>query len=307
MNNLRSAIIIPTYNGGVLWKQVAESLLKFYNGRVVVIDSGSSDHTISYAEECGFEVYQIPNSEFNHGGTRNYGVSLITDSCDIIIFMTQDAIIQDKDSIENLIKLFEENEKLAAAYGKQLPHDNANPVASHARAFNYPNQSYLLTEDDARASDIGIKAVFMSNSFSAYRLSSFLQIGGFAKNTILCEDMLFAANALVAGYMVGYQPLSRVKHSHNYLPIEEFKRYFDIGVFHSDQAWIGKRFGATKSEGSKFLKSELFYLLKCAPHYIPMSCINNFCKVIGYNLGKKYKKLPLFVIKKMSMHKRFWK
>ncbi|MHA0974014.1 glycosyltransferase family 2 protein [Enterobacter ludwigii] len=307
MNNLHSAIVIPTYNGGILWKQVADSIREFYHGRVVVVDSGSTDQTVPYAQECGFEVYQIPNQEFNHGGTRNYGASLVADTSDIVIFMTQDAILQNDKSIKNFIKLFEENDTLAAVYGKQLPHDDANPVATHARIFNYSDHPYIVNEASAKISEIGIKAVFMSNSFSAYRLSLFNKIGGFANNTILCEDMLFAANALVAGMKVGYQPLSSVKHSHNYSPIEEFKRYFDIGVFHCQQAWIGKRFGGTKGEGAKFIKSELRYLLKNAPHYIPLAFMNDFCKIVGYKLGKQYLRLPLVSVKKLSMHKRFWK
>lgn len=307
MNNLESAIVIPTYNGGSLWENAALNIRKYYDGRVVIVDSGSNDKTVQIAKDYGFEVYQIPNSEFNHGGTRNYGASLVADSADIVIFMTQDAILQDRSSIDNLITLFEENETLAAAYGKQLPHDNANPIASHARFFNYSNHGYVVNENDARSQGLGIKAVFLSNSFSAYRLSTFNEVGGFANDTILCEDMLFAANALSYGLKVGYQPLSSVKHSHNYSPVEEFKRYFDIGVFHRDQAWIGERFGGTKSEGGKFLKSEFRYLLKKSPHYILLACMNNFSKILGYKLGKKYKLMPVNVVRKLSMHKRFWK
>ena len=72
----------------------------------------------------------------------------------------------------------------------------------------------------------------MSNSFSAYRISAFEKLGGFPSNTILCEDMYFTAKAVKAGFKVAYTTNAVVRHSHNYTPMEEFKRYFDIGVFH---------------------------------------------------------------------------
>lgn len=305
MTMLRSAIVIPTYNGGTLWEKSANNIKEFYNGRVVIVDSGSKDQTVSLAKKLGFDVYRIPNTEFNHGGTRNYGVNLVQDDCDIVIFLTQDAILQDPQAIAKMVDLFEKEPELAAAYGRQLPHDDANPVASHARLFNYSENGYVISKEMSKT--LGIKSVFLSNSFSAYRVSAFRNIGGFASNTILCEDMLFAANALNMDYKVGYNPEAKAKHSHNYSPVEEFKRYFDIGVFHFEQPWIGTQFGGTKNEGWKFLKSEFSFLMKHAPLYIPLALMNNVAKISGYKLGKKYKVLPGWLVYKLSMHKRYWK
>jgi rhamnosyltransferase len=304
MNKLRCAIVIPTYNGGELWRESAKNIEKYFSGLVIVIDSGSRDDTVNIAEASGFEVYKIASSDFNHGATRNYGVSLAASRCEVVVFMTQDAILQDENSIPEFINLLESNDKLAAIYGKQIEHVTANPVATHARRFNYSDNGYIV--DKSRAKKMGLKSVFMSNSFAAYRVSIFQKIGGFASHTILCEDMLFAATALREGFEVGYQPHSIVRHSHNYSPVEEFKRYFDIGVFHTDQAWIGQSFGGTGSEGVKFIKSELVYLISKAPFYVPLAITNNFAKILGYKIGKKYKKIPVSIIKKLSMHKLYW-
>lgn len=69
----------------------------------------------------------------------------------------------------------------------------------------------------------------MSNSFAAYRRSVFEELGGFPEHTILAEDMFMAAKMIESGYKVGYCAESAVRHSHNYRPREEFKRYFDTG------------------------------------------------------------------------------
>ncbi|MCQ8909753.1 glycosyltransferase family 2 protein [Escherichia albertii] len=304
MSNLRISMVVPTYNGGALWERSAESISKYFNGKVLVIDSGSKDLSVGIAKDHGFELIEINSSDFNHGGTRNLGVNHLSSSSDLVFFMTQDAILTSEHSINNIVDMFIANEKLAAIYGKQLPHDNANVIAQHARKFNYSDNSYVVSKDSAK--ELGLKAVFMSNSFSAYRVSAFLELGGFAMNTILCEDMLYAATALLHNYHVGYAANATVKHSHNYTCKEEFARYFDIGVFHSEQSWIRKEFGGAGGEGKKFLISEFQYIMKAAPVFFFSALLNNAAKFLGYQLGKRYKLLSSTITKKCSMHKNFW-
>ncbi|HBT2267733.1 TPA: glycosyltransferase family 2 protein, partial [Klebsiella pneumoniae subsp. pneumoniae] len=217
-------------------------------------------------------------------------------------FLTQDAIPEDG-FIDNIISVFK-NEKVACAYGRQLPHFSANPLAQHARAFNYPNKSYVCGKNNVSA--LGLKSVFMSNSFSAYRLSAFKELEGFPSNTILCEDMFYAAKAILAGYQVAYAADAVVRHSHNYKPLEEFKRYFDIGVFHAQEKWIREKIGGAGGEGKKFILSEMKFLVKNAPLWIPLACINNCMKFFGYKLGQNYASIPLKLVRMLSMHKRYW-
>ena len=147
----------------------------------------------------------------------------------------------------------------------------------------------------------------MSNSFSAYRLSVFKELGGFPSNTILCEDMYFTAKAVLTGYSVAYVPDAEVLHSHNYTPVEEFKRYFDIGVFHTDEPWIRENFGGAGGEGKKFIISEFSYLIKNAPLWVLLASVNNFMKFLGYKLGQKYKIFPHKIVSLFSMHKGYWR
>ncbi|HBR6855698.1 TPA: glycosyltransferase family 2 protein [Klebsiella aerogenes] len=298
-------IAIPTYNGGGLWHQTIKNITQYSPADVFVhvIDSSSKDDTASLASEAGFDVLTIAGDDFNHGGTRNLAVKEYIDDYDVVIFLTQDAI-PESGFIEEIISVFED-EEVASAYGRQLPHLNANPIARHARNFNYPTKGYVA--DKTSIAKMGLKTVFMSNSFSAYRLSVFKKLGGFPSDTILCEDMFYTAKAVMAGYKNVYAANAKVRHSHNYTPIEEFKRYFDIGVFHKDQPWIRDNFGGAGGEGTKFIISELKFLIANGISWLPLAMINNFMKIVGYKLGQNYKKLPKVIIKKCSMHKRFWK
>ncbi|HEC2597211.1 glycosyltransferase family 2 protein [Raoultella ornithinolytica] len=301
---MRYYIAIPTYNGGKVWKESVASIKKNASPNLFVhiIDSTSKDDTVAIAELAGFDVLTIAGSDFNHGGTRNQAVEKYLDKYDVVIFLTQDAIPQ-PNFIEEIISVFSD-ERIACAYGRQLPHTDANPLARHARSFSYPEKGYVCGVENIP--EMGLKTVFMSNSFSAYRLSIFKALGGFPSNTILCEDMFFTAKAVLAGYKVAYVPKAAVKHSHNYTPSEEFRRYFDIGVFHKDEPWIRESIGSAGGEGKKYLLSEIKFLLKHAPHWIPLACLNNFMKILGYKLGQRYEKLPKGMIKSFSMHKRYW-
>ena len=165
-------LIVPTLNAGSLW----ESWLKAFEQQTVkpdallVIDSSSSDNTAALARAHGFDVQVIPKPEFNHGGTRQFGVNVLS-AVDIVVFLTQDALLASPDAIERLLAAFAD-ERVGAAYGRQLPHRNAGPIAAHARLFNYPDESQLRTLEDRTR--FGIKTVFISNSFAAYRRSALM-------------------------------------------------------------------------------------------------------------------------------------
>ncbi|HHP0717144.1 TPA: glycosyltransferase family 2 protein, partial [Escherichia coli] len=253
-------MIIPTYNGGEVWKKSANNIAlysKIQPHDVYVIDSESEDDTVQVAKAHGFNVKIIEGASFNHGGTRNQAITDNGVVYDVAILITQDAIPLDG-FVNKILSAFEDP-LVACAYGRQLPHENANSIAQHARFFNYPAKSVVNTKENIP--EYGIKTAFTSNSFCAYRVSIFNLLGGFPDNTILSEDMYYAAKAINAGYKVAYVSEAQVMHSHNYSPIEEFKRYFDIGVFHATEYWIKKDFGGAGVEGKKFIISEIKYLL----------------------------------------------
>ena len=134
---------------------------------------------------------------------------------------------QDAAALQALVAALDDPQA-AAAYGRQLPHPDATPVAAHARLFNYPDASHTRRWSDA--AEFGIKTCFLSNSFAAYRVQALREVGGFPANVILGEDMHLAARLLQAGYAIRYQAQAKVYHSHNYSWLAEFRRYFDVSV-----------------------------------------------------------------------------
>ena len=170
--NVKCAVIVPTRNAGPLWPEWLSRLQRqeFCPQQILVIDSSSTDETAGLAINAGLEVEIITPIEFNHGGTRNLAASRFAD-VDILIFLTQDALLASPQSLKHLVSCFDKQD-VAAVYGRQLPHDDANPIATHARLFNYPESSLIKSKNDIPV--FGIKTAFMSNSFSAYRRNNFV-------------------------------------------------------------------------------------------------------------------------------------
>jgi rhamnosyltransferase len=303
MNNV--GIIVPTLNAGALWK----AWLWAFDQQTrkpeyrLVIDSSSTDHTVALAYAHGFDTHIIPRAEFNHGRTRQLGVRMLA-AAEIIVFMTHDALLARSDGIEQLLLAFED-ERVGVAYGRQLPHKNAGPIGAHARIFNYPAESHVRTLQDLQ--QFGIKTAFLSNSFAAYRRSALFAVGGFPTNTIMNEDTYVAGKMLIAGWKVAYCTGAQVYHSHDYRYREEFKRYFDIGVFHAHTAWLQRTFGSAAGEGWRFVASELRYLIKRAPWLIPSAMLRSGLKWCGFKLGSSLERaLPLFFKQRISLHRAYW-
>ncbi len=297
-------LIVPTLNAGSLWN----SWLKAFEQQtrkpdcLLVIDSSSSDGTVALARVHGFDVQVISKSEFNHGGTRQSGVVGLAEA-DIIIFLTQDALLASPDAIERLLAGFAD-QRVGAAYGRQLPHRNAGPIAAHARLFNYPVESQLRSLEDRTR--FGIKTAFISNSFAAYRRNALMQVGGFPVDTIMNEDTYVAGKMLVSGWKIAYCADAQVFHSHDYDFRNEFKRYFDIGVFHTHTAWLQQTFGGASGEGLRFVISEMRYLIKHAPSLIPSAALRTGLKWLGFKLGALHRGLPRAIRRCFSLHKTYW-
>jgi rhamnosyltransferase len=302
----RVGLIIPTLNAGAKFEGLLESIdsQRIELKRKLIIDSGSNDKTVTIAKEYQYEILHIDKNNFNHGGTRQLGIDNLTD-VDIAVFITQDVILYDENSLSNLVAAFDTH-KVGAAYGRQLPHVDASPLATQARLFNYPGQSQCKSYKDKHK--LGIKTAFMSDSFAAYRIESLKTVGGFPSDVIVSEDMYVAAKMLLQGYQIAYIAEACVYHSHDYTLYQELKRYFDIGVFQHREAWIRAEFGEAEGEGVRLVKDQLIYLYqKNHLTNIPRALIANAMKLIGYRLGVKERYLPLKLKRILSGQSYFFK
>ena len=298
-------VVVPTFNPGPLWTKWLSAVVRQQPPLAgVVVDSTTTDGTDYSTLPPNWQMLRIPNKSFNHGSTRNLGVQQAPSGHSIVVFMTQDAVLVDAGAVDSLVAALADP-AVACAWGRQLPHGDATPIAAHARTFNYPPVSRVVQLSDK--DHLGLKACFTSNSFAAYRMEDLMRAGGFPSELILGEDMAVAAKLLMAGKKVAYVADACVYHSHNYTPVEEFRRYFDTGVFHARNPWLLETFGSANSEGLRFVRSELRYLRKHAPAWIPSAMLRTLLKWLGYRLGRLEAHWPLWIKRRCSMHRGYWK
>lgn len=276
------------------------------------------------------EVHHLSKSDFDHGGTRHEAIIRYSDA-EIFVFMTQDAMPADKYVIERLtarlrsglsreskegkeaadgcgspgVGSSEDEIRVAAAYGRQLPGAGCSETERISRHFNYPGQSWIKTKADLQTK--GIKTYFCSNVCAAYRRDIYDASGGFVRHTIFNEDMIYAAGVIKAGYGIAYEAEAKVVHSHNYTNMQQLRRNFDLGVSQAEHPEI---FADVPSEREgKRLVREAYGYLKSRKRLgrFPGFCLQCGFKYVGYLLGKHYRKLPKKWILLLTASKEYWK
>lgn len=247
-------------------------------------------------------ITEVKKSEFDHGGTRNQGAAL--SQAEFVLFMTQDAVPVDDDLIAHLLHTMEDA-TVAAAYGRQLPDDAAGEIEHYTRQFNYPPVSSKKSKADLER--LGIKTYFCSNVCALYRKTVYEKLGGFVLHTIFNEDMIMAAGIIKAGFTIAYAAEAEVIHAHKYTYRQQFKRNFDLAVSQREyhEIFDGVR---SETEGIRLVKNSVKYLLARGRWYlIPDLFIQSGFKFLGYRMGKKYDKLPRFLVLRFTMNKAYWK
>ncbi len=304
---MKSALIIPTYNAAHWLDRLIPALgaLSPQPDKILFIDSSSGDGTAQTLRAAGYEVHVIRKQDFGHGKTRNLGAALCPEA-DMLIYMTQDALPAAADLVARMIEAFARDEKVAVICGRQLPHEDATLAARYARLHNYPPQSRATTAADIPAR--GIKALFCSNSFAAYRARALKEIGGFPEYLPLGEDMAAAGRLLEAGYTSLYLAEACVRHSHNYSLAEEFRRYFDIGALLHVDPWLKQRTLKSGGEGMRYVLGELKFMAREGNIFDIVGIVpRTLAKYAGFMLGAQHERLPPAVLRKLSMHQYFWK
>ena len=125
-------------------------------------------------------------------------------------------------------------------------------------------------------------------------------------HTIFNEDMIYAAGVIQAGYAIAYAADAKVIHSHNYSGWQQFTRNFDLGVSHVQYPAVFDGV-PPEGEGMKLVKKTAVYLAKTAPWLLPKLIWQSGMKWLGYRFGKKYQKLPPWLVRFCSLQKGYWK
>ena len=118
--------------------------------------------------------------------------------------------------------------------------------------------------------------------------------------------MIFAGELIQKGYGVAYVAEAKVVHSHNYSAIQQFHRNFDLAVSQADHPEV---FAGIRSEGEGIclVKKTAGWLCRQGKPWLVIQLVwQSGWKYLGYLLGKRYQKLPKWVIPCCTMNPKYW-
>lgn len=301
---LTADVLIPVYRPGKQFEMLLEKLntQSVPIHKIILMNTEEAyfpENTVK-KYDC-VEVHHLSRAEFDHGGTRDRGMRL--SEADVVICMTQDAVPEDPYLVERLLEPFSD-ERVWAAYARQLPTEDCREVERYTRSFNYPEVSRIKGREDLP--ELGIKTFFCSNVCAAWRREKYLELGGFVHRTIFNEDMIFAGKLVQHGGRIAYCAEARVVHSHNYSAMQQFHRNFDLAV---SQTMHPEIFGGirSESEGIRLVKKSLGHCLRIGKPWLMVQVVTQSAgKFLGYKLGQRYRKLPRPVVLWCTMNRPFW-
>ncbi|MDY0302383.1 MAG: glycosyltransferase [Candidatus Moranbacteria bacterium] len=190
---------------------------------IIAIDSGSTDGTVDFVKkDKDIKLYQIPNSEFGHGKTRQMGVGLASGK--YVIFLTQDATPVDEFWFEKLIEKIESDEKIKSVCSRIIPRKDALAIRKYGILGEWSASKEDFVIEDFNLGD------FRNHDISTLYDRNFLLENGF-ENVPFGEDVLIAKKILSKGGKTAFASKSVVYHSHDYTIKKTFKRNLIDGEF----------------------------------------------------------------------------
>ena len=245
-------VICPLYNAEEYIVNMYRSLKKQEDvdiHKIKLILTESKDKSEEILKENNIEYELIKREEFSHSLTREKAA--MESESDIIVFITQDVIIEDKNWLYNLTKNIGKN-KIAAAYSRQIT--KYNNIEKYTRECNYPEKSFTVSKNDIN--NLGLKTFFFSDASGALDAKVFKKLKGYdAKKLPISEDMYYAYKLITNGYKINYEADSIVYHSHKFTLKQLYDRYKLTGKFFKENSYLDQY--GTNDSGIKLAKYTL--------------------------------------------------
>jgi rhamnosyltransferase len=229
-------VVVLTLNAGPGFAETLDGVFAQKVGsdfEVIVVDSGSTDGTRELARARGAAVYGVSASDFDHGATRDRGLSLAAG--EYVALLVQDAVPLDDRWLAAMIEDLEDDPLVAGVYARQVPRPDSSPLA-RVLVENAPTSGHERREQNAGAPG-GYRALpparrrelaLFDNVSSCLRRSIWEEIP-FGR-TGFGEDLRWGERVLSRGYKLVYEPRSAVVHSHERGPLYDLRRHYAEGL-----------------------------------------------------------------------------
>lgn len=278
-------IICPLYNAENYILNLDKSIKKQKNVKINSIKyvlTECKDNTEKLLAENGIEFIKIKKEDFSHSKTRE----MVAKTCDadIVVFITQDIVVESENWLYNLTECIAKNE-CDAAYSRQI--SKSKGIEKYTREINYPAISSIKTKKDIEK--LGLRTFFFSDASSAIRNAVLKELNYYdGKDLKISEDMYIAHKIIDRGLKIKYVAESVIIHSHNFKFKELYKRYYDTGIFFKENSYLDK-YGTNKTGGGMAV-----YVLKRIWQEKDYKALCRFwpdmiARFVGMKMGKKSK------------------
>ena len=279
---MTTKIICPLYNGEKYINGLINSITmqkKVNIEETLFILTETDDNSEEILKKNKAVYVKIKPSEFSHSLTRE--TFALKSSADIVVFITQDIVIEDELWLYNLTKNIGKN-NIAAAFSRQI--SKYNNLEKYTREKNYPESSRVVSKEDIDT--LGLNTFFFSDAAAAIDLKIFKKLKGYdGKKLPISEDMYYAYKLIMNDYKIEYAADSIVYHSHNFTLKQLYDRYKLTGIFFKQNSYLDQ-YGTNKSGGGLAK-----YILKRAIQDKNIKVIFRFipdmaARFIGMKVGK---------------------
>ena len=301
------SVIIPVKDGGADLRRCLDGIDRQHVDEpveVLVVDTASSDGSPELARSRGARVFEVGATEFRHGATRNLAAQEAAG--DVLVFTTQDAYASADDWLVRLSGALRADDKLAGAYGRQVPHDGASPPEQFFLDFLYGSAPRV--QQATGPEELSMRTTLFSNVNSAIRRDVWERFP-FADDLFFSEDQDWARRVLLAGYAIAYEPQAVVRHSHAYTVRSALKRFFDTGASAERGFLAGgsASSGVLRREALRYAREELAWLSRTGRRrWIPYAAVYELAKFLGLQLGAHHRRLPLWAKRRLSFYPDYW-
>lgn len=202
---MRASIIVRTYNEEELLEELLKKL-EFQNNirrdeyELILVDSGSTDSTISIAKRYVDRIEYIDKEHFSFGRSLNMGCEVAIGN--ILVFISAHCIPTDDRWFSNLISAIERDEA-EYVYGRQ--------IGASTTKFS---ENILFEKFYPLETEIPKKEIFLNNANAALKTECWSALRFDEKLTGL-EDMEMGKRLVAKGCRIGYVAEAAVYHIHN--------------------------------------------------------------------------------------------
>jgi rhamnosyltransferase len=178
---------------------------------LVLVDSGSTDRTITIAREHGCRVAHIKKEEFTFGRSLNVGCEAARG--DVLAFISAHCIPAGTNWLESLIEPIDKG-LCDYAYGRQVGHETSRFSERQVFAHYFGEVSRLPQQ-----------GFFCNNANSAIRADTWRKFR-FDEAVTGLEDMVLAKTIVNSGGRIGYVAEAAVAHIHEETLKQTRRRYY---------------------------------------------------------------------------------